>query len=128
MLLRQEIGARAATQAAMWDRLLHLQPAFFRQYATGDLQARVMAITTMTQKLSGATLRTLFTSVLALLSLGLMFYYHVQLSLVATGVALVASLLTLYAGVLTVRSLQPLQVLGGTIFGLMVQLIHGVTK
>lgn len=128
VLLRQEVGVRAATQAAMWDRLLHLPPAFFRQYATGDVQARVMAVTTMSQKLSGATLRTLFTSVLALLNLGLMLYYHVRLSLVAMGVALVASLVTLSAGVLTVRSLQPLQVLGGTIFGLMVQLINGVTK
>jgi NHLM bacteriocin system ABC transporter ATP-binding protein len=44
------------------------------------------------------------------------------------GVILVASVVTLAAGVRTVRTLQPLQVLEGTIFGLMVQLLHGVTK
>jgi NHLM bacteriocin system ABC transporter ATP-binding protein len=128
MLLRQEVKARAATQAAMWDRLLHLQPAFFRQYAAGDLLARVMAITQLSHKFSGTTLRTIFVSVLALLNLGLMAYYSLPLSLVATGVILVASVVTLAAGVRTVRALQPLQVLEGTIFGLMVQLLNGVTK
>ena len=67
MLLRQEVKARAATQAAMWDRLLHVQPAFFRQHATGDLLARVMAITQLSHKLSGTTLRTIVSSGLALL-------------------------------------------------------------
>ena len=69
-----------ATQAAMWDRLLNLQPAFFRQYATGDLQDRVMAIDTMLEKLSGTTTQTLFTSFLALLNLALMLYYSWQLA------------------------------------------------
>jgi len=127
-LLCQEVKARAATQAAMWDRLLHVQPAFLRQYATGDLLSRVMAITQLSHKFSGTTLRTIFSSVLALLNLGLMAYYSLPLSLVAMGVILVASVVTLSAGVSTVRALQPLQVLEGTIFGLMVQLLHGVTK
>lgn len=127
-LLRQEVKARAATQAAMWDRLLHAQPAFFRQHAAGDLLMRVMAITLLSHKLSGTTLRTIVSSVLALLNLGLMVYYSPSLSLVAMGVTLVASVVTLSAGVRTVRTLQPLQVLEGTLVGLMVQLLHGVTK
>src|SRR5215471_1545038 len=127
-LLRQEVKARAAMQAAMWDRLLHVQPAFFRQHATGDLLARVMAITLLSQKLSGTTLRTILSGGLTLLTLGLLMYYSLPLSLVALGVTLVASVVTLAAGVRTVQALQPLQVLEGTIFGLMVQLLHGVTK
>ena len=127
-LLRQEVKARAAMQAAMWDRLLHVPPAFFRQHATGDLLARVMAITLLSQKLSGTTLRTLVSSGLALLNLGVMMYYSPPLSLVAMGVILVASVVTLAAGVRTVRALQPLQVLEGTILGLMVQVLHGITK
>ena len=74
-LLRQHTTAGAAVQAALWDRLLTLPTAFFRQYAPGDLQTRVMAISTMQQQLSGTTLRTLCTSSLALLNLGLLFFY-----------------------------------------------------
>ena len=72
VLLRQEVKARAATQAAMWDRLLHVHPAFFRQHATGDLLARVMAITQLSHKLNGTTLRTIVSSGLALLNLALL--------------------------------------------------------
>jgi NHLM bacteriocin system ABC transporter ATP-binding protein len=127
-LLRQEVKARAATQAAMWDRLLQVQPAFLRQYAMGDLLARVMAITLLSQKLSGTTLRTIVSSGLALLNLGLLVYYNLPLALVALGIILVTSVVTLAAGVRTVRVLQPLQILEGTLFGFMVQVLHGVTK
>ena len=73
-LLRQHTTAGAAVQAALWDRLLALPIAFFHQYATGDLQTRAMAISTMQQHLSGTTLRTLCSSSLALLNLGLLFF------------------------------------------------------
>jgi NHLM bacteriocin system ABC transporter ATP-binding protein len=127
-LLRQHTASGAAVQTAMWDRLLKLKPSFFRQYTTGDLQARVSAITTIQQKLNGATLRTLFASILALLNLSLMLAYNVRLTLVAIIVALVASLATVVASVLTVRHVRPLQRLTGELLGTVVQLIHGVAK
>jgi NHLM bacteriocin system ABC transporter ATP-binding protein len=127
-LLRQHTTAGAALQAALWDRLLTLPTAFFRQYATGDLQMRVMAISTIQQQLSGTTLRTLCTSSLALLNLGLLFCYSPPLALVALAVALVACMATLTAGVLTVRQERALQHLKGVLLGLTVQLITGVSK
>ena len=111
----------------MWDRLLQVQPAFFRQYAMGDLLARVMAVSLLSQKISGTTLRTIVSSGLALLSLGLLVYYNLPLSLVALGIILVTSVVTLAAGVRTVRVLQPLQILERA-DGFMVQVLHGVTK
>ena len=127
-LLRQHTASGAAVQTAMWDRLLRLKPSFFRQYTTGDLQARVSAVTTIQQKLNGATLRTLFASLLALLNLALMLAYNVRLTLVALVVALIASLATVGASVLTVRHVRPLQRLMGELLGTVVQLIHGVAK
>jgi NHLM bacteriocin system ABC transporter ATP-binding protein len=127
-LLRQHTASGAAVQTAMWDRLLKLKPSFFRQYTTGDLQARVSAITTIQQKLNGATLRTLFASLLALLNLALMLAYNVRLTLVAIAVALIVSLATVGASVLTVCHVRPLQQLTGELLGTVVQLIHGVAK
>jgi NHLM bacteriocin system ABC transporter ATP-binding protein len=127
-LLRQHTTAGAALQAALWDRLLALSTTFFRQYASGDLQTRVTTISTMQHQLSGTTLRTLCTSSLALLNLGLLFYYSPLLALVALTVALVTCLATLTAGVLTVRQERTLQHLKGTLLGLTVQLITGVNK
>jgi ATP-binding cassette subfamily C protein len=125
-LLRQHITSAAALQAAMWDRLLQLKPSFFRQYATGDLQARVTALSTIQQHLSGTTLRTLFSGALALLNLVLLLYYSVSLALVAGAAVLVASLATVWIGVLIVRQERPLQRLVGELAGTVVQLINGV--
>ena len=127
-LMRQHTAAGASLQAAMWDRLLQLKASFFRHYDTGDLQARVTAISTIQQALSGATIRTLCTSVLSLLNLALMLYYSVPLALVAGAIALGACSITAGAGVLTIRQVRPLQRLEGELQGMMVQLIHGVAK
>ncbi|NEP18808.1 MAG: hypothetical protein F6J97_18230 [Leptolyngbya sp. SIO4C1] len=43
--MRIETGSDATLQAAVWDRLLKLHTAFFRDYSTGDLQSRVSSIT-----------------------------------------------------------------------------------
>jgi NHLM bacteriocin system ABC transporter ATP-binding protein len=127
-LLRRSTTASATVQAALWDRLLALPAAFFRQYAAGDLQTRVMAMSTMQQRLSGATLRTLCTSGLALLNLGLMLYYSAPLALVASAVALVTCLATCIAGALSIRQVRRLQHLTGTHLGMTAQLITGVAK
>jgi NHLM bacteriocin system ABC transporter ATP-binding protein len=127
-LLRQHTTVGASIQAALWDRLLTLPVAFFRQYTIGDLQSRVMAVSTIQQRLSGTTLRTLFTSSLALLNLGLMCSYSVTLALLAGAAALVACLATVTTGVLTVRQVHALQHLTGALLGMTLQLITGVDK
>ncbi len=127
-LIRFQSGSGHATQAAIWDRLLKLKPAFFRQFAVGDLLLRVSAVSAIFEELSGSVMNTLFTSFLALLNLGLLFVYSPKLALVATTVAVVAILATTYSGYLTVRQVKPLQKLKGELFGIAVQLINGVDK
>jgi len=127
-LMRYQTGSSYTTQVAMWDRLLNLQPSFFRQYATGDLLERVTAINTIRQKLSGTTMRTLFDGVMAVLNLALMLYYSWQLALVAGAAALVVIIATTWSGVRTVRLVRPLRILAGELSGVIVQLIQGVSK
>jgi ATP-binding cassette subfamily C protein len=127
-LIRIETFAETTVQAALWDRLLSLSIPFFRQYSTGNLQERVSVISAIRRQISGATLKTLFTSSLALLNLFLLFYYSPFLAAIASLFALLTVLLTVVSGILTLQQVLPLQELEGQIFGLMVQLINGVAK
>jgi NHLM bacteriocin system ABC transporter ATP-binding protein len=127
-IMRVETFADSTTQAAVWDRLLNLKASFFRQYSIGDLSSRVSAVSQIRQKLSNTVLRSIFSSLFSLLNLGLLFYYNGTLALIATAVALVNVTVTIVSGVLTLRKVRPLLELQGQLFGMMVQLINGVTK
>ncbi len=127
-LLRVETGADVATQSAVWDRLLNLQVAFFRRYATGDLQSRVTAVSQIRSYLGGTTMRTLFSSVILLLNLALLSYYSLRLTLVALLVALISAAVTIVSGTIILRYSRQLIELQGKFFGLLVQLINGLAK
>ncbi|UBF27144.1 NHLP bacteriocin export ABC transporter permease/ATPase subunit [Kovacikia minuta CCNUW1] len=127
-IMRVETFADSTTQAAVWDRLLNLKASFFRQYAIGDLNSRVSAVTQIRQRLSSTVLKSVFTSLFSFLNLGLLFYYNTSLALIATLVAAVNIGVTLVSGILTLRKVRPLLELQGQLFGTMVQLINGVTK
>jgi ABC-type bacteriocin/lantibiotic exporter with double-glycine peptidase domain len=101
-IMRLETFADATTQAAIWDRLLALKPAFFRQYAIGDLNSRVSAVSQIRQKLSSTVMRSVFSSLFSLLNLGLLFYYSSTLAMIAVLVALVNVAVTVVSGILTV--------------------------
>jgi NHLM bacteriocin system ABC transporter ATP-binding protein len=118
----------AAIEAAIWDRVLKLRPSFVRQYSTGDLFSRAMAIGMIHRRLSATTLRTIFSSFVSVLNLALMFYYSTQLALIGIAAAIVTILVTLATGRSMLRKLQPLQQMEGKILGLTVQLINGISK
>ena len=128
VILRWQTQVSLDTQAAVWDRLLKLKPAFFRQYSTGDLHDRVSAITQIRERVNGSILRILFTSLFSLLNLGLLLIYSFSLALVVFAVVLVATIITTGAGMIIRRQMRPLQQLAGEILGLTVQLIGGVSK
>jgi NHLM bacteriocin system ABC transporter ATP-binding protein len=126
--LRVETAADATLQPAVWDNLLNLKPSFFRQYSSGDIQSRVLAVGKIRRQVSGATLRTIFSSVFALLNLGLMFAYSSQLALLACVLALIVVVVTGSSSMLNLRQVRPLQELDGVLLGLTVQLMNGVAK
>lgn len=127
-LLRIETIMEAPTQAAFWERLLSLPVPFFHQFSIGDLRERISVISTIRSRISGVISRALLTGFFSLLNLGLLVYYGGHLAWVALGVSLLAGGVTIISGYLILRQLMPLQKLEGQLFGLMVQLIHGVSK
>lgn len=128
LTLRVENSADASLQPAIWDRLLTLKPAFFRNYSSGDLLTRLLAVSQIRAKLSGATQRTLLSSVFSLLNLALMFVYSVQLALVGFGLTLIAVIVTVTSSILLIRKDRKQETADGEINGLTVELINGVSK
>ncbi len=126
--MRLGLGTEAASQAAVWDRLLSLKPSFFRKYSSGDLQSRALAANDVGRELNGATLRTIFTSFLALLNLGLLLYYSAKLALIAVVVTAVALAVTASFGAAVRRKIIVLEDLRGAFYGLVIQLVGGVSK
>ena len=127
-LMRLETFADASTQAAVWDRLLGLRLSFFRQYSIGDLSARVSAVSQIRQKLGNTILKSLFSSVFALLNLGLLFYYSAPLAAIALLVALINIGVTVISSILTLRKARPLLDRQGKLQGIMREIINGVAK
>ncbi len=126
--MRLETGSDVTLQAAVWDRLLKLQTSFFRDYATGDLLSRVSSITSIRRLLSGSALDAILSGTFALLNLGLLFYYSAKLAVLALAVALLIMVVTVTSGALLLKKQRPMLELRGELYGLMVQLINGVSK
>ncbi|MGB5712266.1 MAG: NHLP bacteriocin export ABC transporter permease/ATPase subunit, partial [Waterburya sp.] len=126
--LRVENATDVNLQLAVWDRLLKITPAFFRQYTSGDLVNRLLAVRQIRSQLSGATQRTLLSGIFSLLNLALMFVYSVKLALIGMGISVLAIIVTITSGILLVRKERQQEKLDGEIDGLTVQLIGGVAK
>ncbi|MDY7007718.1 MAG: NHLP bacteriocin export ABC transporter permease/ATPase subunit [Cyanobacteriota bacterium] len=126
--LRLKTISSSTIQAAIWDRLLKLTPAFFREYSTGDLENRVSAISQIRDRLTSTILTTIFTSFFSLLNLVLLFIYSFPLALIAFAVACLTSIVTVWSGAIARKKLRSFQERSGEIFGLTVQLIGGVSK
>jgi NHLM bacteriocin system ABC transporter ATP-binding protein len=127
-VLRLEGKMDASIQAAVWDRLLNLPVPFFRDYTAGDLATRGMGINQIRQTLTGSTLASIMSGVFSIFSFALLFYYSWRLALMATGLILVAFLVSLACGVLQVRYQRDMSKVRGRISGSVLQFISGIAK
>lgn len=127
-LLRFESKMDASIQAGVMDRLLSLPVPFFRNYTTGDLADRALGINTIRQVLSETAVQALLAAVFSLFNFALMFWYDVELALVAAGIATIGVLVTSLAGFREVGYQRTLNELEGKISGIVFQLISGISK
>ncbi len=126
--LRVETAAESNLQSALFDRIFKLSPSFFREFSTGDLLTRILAISQIHHLMGDATRRTLLNGFLSLLNLGLMFVYSKKLTFIVLIIALINFTITLISGSILVSLERRQEQLSGTIQGLTVQLIKGVQK
>ena len=126
-MLRFEGKTDRNLQAAIWDRLLNLPVPFFRQFTSGDLAERAMAIDGIRQQLSGSVAKSIISSIFTVFNLFQLFYYSWKLALLGMGLTFIA-LVPLLLGIIKVRYERVLSDLEGQLSGIMFQFISGISK
>lgn len=125
---RLEGRMESEMEAAVWDRLLNLRPGFFRQFTSGDLASRSLAINQIRQVLTGTVTSALVTGIFSIFSFALLFSYSMKLALAATGLAVIAILFATISTLITVRLDRRSLAIQGKISGHVTELMQGVAK
>ena len=127
-VLRIETKLDSGLQAAVWDRLLSLPTPFFRDYSAGDLAVRAMGINTIRELVTGATISSLLSGAFSVFSLAVIFYYSVQLGLIAALMAAIIIGVTAAGGYLQLRYQRRETEMLGKVSSLVLQLLTGIAK
>ncbi len=126
--IRLSAKSEMETQSAIWDRLLNLPIPFFRQYTSGDLSERAMGIEQIRKVLSGTTMSTMFAGMFSFGNYLLLYYYSVDLAMKATGLVIIALLVSTMITVLQIAEQRKLMKIEGKLTGVVFQLIGGISK
>lgn len=127
-MLRVEIKLDAALQSAVWDRLLNLPAPFFREYTAGDLSIRAMGVNMIRRMISGTLVLSLLGGLFSIFNFLLLFFFDLQLALVAALLVALAFGVTFVAGSRKVRYQRTLADIEGGISGMVFQFILGIAK
>jgi len=115
-------------ETAIWERLMRMPANFFRKFTAGDLASRAMAMNSVQQMLSGASLSSMFSAVFSLIYLVQLFYFDTKLALLALVIIFVSAVATAIVSAIQIRYQRKAVGLGGKISGLTLQFITGVSK
>ena len=126
--VRLGIISDSTSQSAVWDRLLSLKLGLFRQFSNGDLLDRAMGVSAVNRELNGQTMRSLLTSLSALLNLALLYWYSSKLATMVLGIGVVVLLFTVIAGMTVRKYYRTLMDLQGKFFGFVVELVGATGK
>ncbi|MEG3620131.1 NHLP bacteriocin export ABC transporter permease/ATPase subunit [Magnetovibrio sp. PR-2] len=127
-LLRIEGRMSGGLQAAILDRLLRLPNSFFAQYSAGDLAVRTMMVENIRAAITGIVLSGILSGVFSIFSFALLFYYEPRAAMLATGLFLVLMGVTVWVGYAQLKANFEAEKIGGKIYGMVLQIINGVTK
>lgn len=127
-LLRLETKLDYRLQAALWDRLLSLPAAFFRQFTTGDLAERTLGLGEIRRLLSGMVVSSLLGAIFAFLNFFLLFYYSWQMALVAFLLVTLEFGLMFWIGRQQIRLEKEARKMEGKTQGIVLQLLTGIAK
>lgn len=127
-LLRIENKMDTSLQAALWDRLLNLPVAFFRDYTAGDLAQRAFGINSIRSVLSASVISSVIALIMGSFNFGLLFYFSWRFALLATACVVLTALITSLSGYIKLGYQRKLQKIDGKLSGLVLQLLTGITK
>lgn len=127
-LVRIQGRMDSSIQSGVWSRMLSLRAPFFRRFTAGDLADRANGVNDIREAISGAVTQSVLGGVFSIVSLGLMLYHSLKLTLVAIGLLIVLVGLSVLLFRLSLPHIRAAQRMNGRIQGLVFQLLTGVTK
>ena len=127
-MLRIDGRMDVASQSAVLHRLLHLPASFFRRFSAGDLAQRAFGISGILKTISTTTQSAVLSWIFALFSYAYLFFIHVPLALLATGLVAVLLGITFVVNVIQVRYERDMINLEGRLSSLVLQLLQGIAK
>lgn len=126
--LRIEGKLDGTLQTAIWDRLLHLPLSFFKQFTSAELASRALGITLIRDIISGPVIAMMLTSIYAVFSWMVLFYYSVPLALVVSLMTIVCMLVNQGFFMKILKEEEQINQMTNTLSGLTFQLIKGAIK
>jgi NHLM bacteriocin system ABC transporter ATP-binding protein len=127
-LVRLESRMEAGLQPLIMQRLLALPVGFFRNFGTGDLTDRVLAIQRIRHLITGTAITSLLSGGFALISLGVILFFSPILALLSVALVGVAALVTAGLALAQLRHEREAVKLGGREDGLVLQFVQGISK
>jgi NHLM bacteriocin system ABC transporter ATP-binding protein len=126
--LRMEGHAESSLEAAVMDRLTKLPVPFFKNYTTGDLTNRINSISAIRGIISGSLLNAVISGIFGVTYLVMLFYYSMQLTLIAVLMVAVALGINLWANLHSLKYAKLQQVSDNQIYGQVFESISGISK
>lgn len=115
-------------QSAFWDRVLSLPASFFRDYSSGDLTVRVLAVDSLSSLVSVQVVSSVLAAVFGLVNLFLMFSYDVMLGFAGLFVLLVTVAVLFFASRALTRYATVTLQESRHANGWLVQMLSGIMK
>jgi ATP-binding cassette subfamily C protein len=126
--IRIQSRMQGSVQAAVWDRLLNLPVNFYRKYAAGDLSDRASGIDQIQELIAGAGVAAILGSLSGLFYVVQMLTYNMTLAAVAIVLTLTYVTVNTICNYLQLRYQRSEIQYRGSIAGLVLNLISGVSK
>lgn len=83
VLLHLRYKVQIQLEPAIWDKLLKLTPAFYRQFNSGNIAFRASVISSIQEILTQSSILSLFSLMTCVVAFGLMCFYDFKLALLA---------------------------------------------
>lgn len=127
-LIRIRYKIDSIVQPAIWDRLLRVPVKFFRQFMLGDLADRASGIDRIQQIMTSAMIMGIVSGLLSIITLGLMFYYNVILTLAVILLAITIGLIFVATAFRKLKYQRVVSSLQGKISGFVLQILSSISK
>lgn len=128
LVMRVQSRLDIKLQPAFIDRLLNLPSAFFRDFSSGDLAARILGISHIREILSSAVLTAFLGMVFGFMNFFLLFFYSWKLALVAAALTGTLIIITIWTGYRQLQLKKLVIETRGEISGLLGNLLTGIAK